>query len=389
MKKTLLLLLFLTFTKCKKPVNMNIQAKNELTLEIVYSQQTDSIPVLSKDNSGTQKGIEYSRIDIPNPALAFPKTYLELFGSPEHLIGRYASENGKKDNTFFTLFNNNFKYVAVDSDVIDLLLTDTGDFLKLTFDSITLERKDGTKIQYPLSGMKIIPSENKAIWVIGLNDTWLIDADFKTIKRFEWTGGINTISYNDSLICFNKSRDAILSLDKNGVTKSEKTVLKYGYFENLAGYWGNQYITLEGTTLRWYDGPELKGEIGLQSAGVLNNGEAFVSYTKNKTTYLLSNSLSKKWALPENFDKQILPVVFEKENGYSAYNLSNYYEFSKNGTTAESLHVINEMQYQKGVAPYRWIIGQSHYFKIVNYNQLILSIAGPKEIILIEIKSPF
>lgn len=368
---------------------MTIQAKNELTFQIVYHQQAKAIPVLSKDNSGAANGIEYSRINIPNPGLSFPKTYLELFGSTDHLIGRYVSENGKKDNRFFSVSDKSFNYVATDSEVIDVLITETGDCLRLTPDSLYIVRKDNSKVQYPLKGMKIIPSENKDIWVIGLNHAWLIAADFKTIKNFEWTGGINTISYNNTLICFTKSRDAILSLDKNGVTKTTKTITNYGFFENLVAYWGNQYITLEGTTFRWYGGAELKGELPLQSAGVLNNGDVFISYTKDKTTYLISSSLSQKWALPEHSNNHILPIVFEKENTYSGYNLDRYCEFNKEATTAERIETIDENKYKKNIAPYRWKIGQSHYFKIVTYNKLIISLAGPEEIILVEINSSF
>ncbi|WP_166920239.1 hypothetical protein [Flavobacterium poyangense] len=368
---------------------MNIQAKNELTFQIVYHQQAKAIPVLSKDNSGAANGIEYSRIDIPNPGLSFPKTYLELFGSTDRLIGRYASENGKKDSRFFSVSDSEFKYAVTDSEIIDVLVTETGDCLKLTPDFITIEKKDASKIQYSLKGMKIIPSENKDIWVIGLDHAWLIDADFKTIKNFEWTGGINTISYNNTLICFTKSRDAILSLDKNGVTKTTKTITNYGFFENLVAYWGAQYITLEGTTFRWYEGAELKGELPLQSAGVLNNGDVFISYTKDKTTYLISNSLSQKWALPENFNNHILPIVFEKENAYFGYNLDRYCEFNKEATTAEQIETINENEYKKSIAPFRWKIGQNHYFKIATYNRLILSLTGPEEIILVEINNSF
>lgn len=389
MKKVLLLLLFLTFTKCKNTTKMNIKSKDELNFEITYKQSVDSIPILSKDNKNEENSNEYSRINISNPELSFPKTYMELYGSSQELIGRYVSENGNRDNYFFSIFNDNFKYRSSDSNIVDLLITESGDFLKLTPDFIYIVKKDFSKIQYPLKGMKIMATENKDIWVVGINNAWLIEDEYNKIKLFAWNGGINTISNNNTLNCLNKSKDTIISLDKNGILKLEKTLISYGNFENLVGAWGSKHITLEGSTFRWYDGSKIKGEIALQSAGILNNGELFVSYTKNKKTYLISNTISKQWKLPENFKNHILPITFEKENAYVGYNLNTYCEFIKNGEIAESLKAINESQYGNIISPYRWKIGQSHYFNIPSFNKLIVSIVGSKEIILFEINSSF
>ncbi|CAI2766904.1 conserved protein of unknown function [Flavobacterium collinsii] len=388
MKKALSLLLFLVFTNCQNVSKMNPENKHDLTFKIVYKQSTDSVPALSKYPTIGKNGHEYSRIDIPNPELAFPRKFMELYGTSEALIGRYVSENGTRDNHFFSILNDSFDYHS-DSDVIDLAVTSNGDFLKLTSDFLYIVKKDNVKIQHPLKGMKIILSENKDIWVIGINNAWLIEDDYTKIKALEWFGGIHTVSYQNALHCIDNSKSVIVSLDTKGIVTNEKTKENFGPFEKLAGFWGSKYITLEGSTFRWYEKSVLKRKIALQSAGVLNNGEVFISYTENKKTYLKTNTISKEWDIPEDSKSYILPIVFEKGDSYFGYHLNSFGEFSKKDQKAQETNNIDEKIYEKNILPYRWKIGQSRYFNIPNYNKLLVSLVGPKEIILMEINSSF
>jgi hypothetical protein len=387
--KKVLLLLFLTFTKCQNISKMNIENKYELNFKIVYRHTLDSTPVLSEFQKSDKNGHEYSRIDVQNPELSFPKKYMELYGVSEELIGRYVSEDGIRDNYFFSIFNDKLKYFSPDSNIVDIIYTQNGNFLKLTSDFIYIIKNDGTQIQYPLKGMKIIVSKNNDIWIIGLNIVWLIQYEYTKISSFEWLGGINTIANNNTISYIDKSKNVIFSLDTKGIRKLDKIVEKTGHFENLAGSWGSKYITLEGSTFRWYDNSVLKGEIILQSAGLLNNEEVFISYTKNKKTYLVTNTICKEWDISKDFKNHILPIVFEKDNYYLGYNLNSYCEFNKNGQKTQELYDINENVYRNTILPYRWKIGQSRYFNFPDYNKLIVSLAGPKEIILIQINNSF
>ncbi len=388
MKKALSLLLILVFTNCQNVSKMNPENKHDLTFKIVYKQSIDSVPALSKYPTIGKNGHEYSRIDIPNPELSFPGKYMELYGTSEALIGRYVSENGTRDNHFFSILNDSFDYHS-DSDVIDVAVTANGDFLKLTSDILYIVKKDNVKIQHPLKGMKIILSENKDIWVIGISNAWLIEGDYTKIKVLEWFGGIHTVSYQNALYCIDNSKSAIVSLDTKGMVTNEKTVQNFGPFEKLAGFWGSKYITLEGSTFRWYEKSVLKRKIALQSAGVLNNGEVFISYTENKKTYLKTNTISKEWDVPEDAKSYILPIVFEKGDSYFGYHLNSSGEFSKKDKKAQETNHIDEKVYEKTILPYRWKIGQSRYFNIPNYDKLLISLVGPKEIVLMEINSSF
>ena len=229
MKKALSLLLFLVFTNCQNVSKMNPENKHDLTFKIVYKQSIDSVPALSKYPTIGKNGHEYSRIDIPNPELSFPRKYMELYGTSEVLIGRYVSENGTWDNHFFSVLNDSFNYHS-DSDVIDVAITVNGDFLKLTSDFLYIAKKDAVKIQHPLKGMKIILSENKDIWVIGISNAWLIEGDYTKVKVLEWFGGIHTVSYQNALHCIDNSKSVIVSLDTKGTVTNEKAKENFGPF---------------------------------------------------------------------------------------------------------------------------------------------------------------
>ncbi|WP_017497850.1 hypothetical protein [Flavobacterium sp. WG21] len=69
--------------------------------------------------------------------------------------------------------------------------------------------------------------------------------------------------------------------------------------------------------------------------------------------------------------------------------MNSFGEFSKKDQKTQETNHIDEKVYEKTVLPYRWKIGQSRYFNIPNYNKLLVSLVGPKEIILMEIHSSF
>ena len=366
---------------------MHMKVNNmDINFKIIYAQPIDSIPILNNKVNSTGNSQEYSKLEIENPELFFPKTYLELFGERQHLMGRYASENGSRDDYFFSIFNNKVQTKTIDPEIIDLSLSKSGHLWKLTRKYISYsETVNSSAIWFPLTGIKIAGADDDAAWIVGLENAWYLNKNTRELRMFEWQGGNNSIVAGGSLCSLNKTKDKIIILNTSGNVSTKTVKANHGPFEQLAAFNNNKYITLQGTTFRIYDFDNLLFEIPLQSIGILDSGEPFISYTKNNTTIFISRLVTKQFNLPNDYSNYILPVIGIKDGVYLGYHLDSFGEFSEEGGNLKSLTKIDSMQYKDLIYPFRWKLGQSRFYSITDNNNILVSITGPKGVVLLEI----
>jgi hypothetical protein len=375
--------IILIATGCQNKARMKLN-EHKIDLNVFYRKSLSDAPVLKKEQ-GNKDDLQPSKIDVDDPAQQFPQTYLELYGTGKQLIARFASENGLRHDSFFLLHPGNAS--INEAELTDILITENKILWKLRPGSISVSGAgNASEKTFTLTGMKIIPAGDDAVWVAGLGTAWLLDKELQNVKTYPWHGGIHSVAAGGRLCAISKSKDTIIFLDRHGNQASTALNTTAGFFEELIAYDNGNYLTLEGTTFRIYSPQKLLLEIPLQSLGLLDDGNIFYSFTKNKTTWLISSGSTLQFQLPANYSNYILPVVGQASGSYIGYHLGMMGEFSNKDQSLVSLKRINEEQYRELVYPIRWKTAQRNFYSVIDPFHFIVSVTGPAEVALIEIK---
>lgn len=326
------------------------QLKIEMT--VLYEGQPpfrDNISIEDRENNGNQ----FSKLEIFDPSLEYPPTYVELWGNPHNLILKYASIKEKIIGPYFSF----------------------PEFRLLTNDEATKR----------FSALKILESESDNIWLIKPDSVELITKEGKIVKSFIWPHSFHTIAHKGMLCAIKSDKRSIVQLNSSGEITEYKMNVSFGPFEELIAFDKQQALTIEGHTLRVYSMKGLMKELTISTCGIIEQQRPFMSYSKETYTYLYLDGRLQKWRIPPGIGDN-LPIVGRRENYYIAYHRGYYCEFHTDSDTASNIQKMNENTYKNLVEPYHWRIAETRFVMPISPTECIISTSMISNVALITLK---
>src|SRR5213078_1554720 len=201
-------------------------------------------------------------IELPGPRTRPVMPHLEVSASP---AGRVAQGDGK------------VAALAIRDDEVIALpapprsVSARSDGLWALFDDSLVhhDRQGHVQRRVAASGMGLIGAAHDAVWLVGAEQAWLVEAGGTTHGPFAWRDPLTALATGDRL-CARDRRDGrkLMCLARDGSQASVALAGELQPLEHPLLVEADRLITLQGATLRVRRAAAIAGEWTVQAAGI-------------------------------------------------------------------------------------------------------------------------
>jgi hypothetical protein len=240
-----------------------------------------------------------------------------------------------------------------------------------------------------VTGHLLVGSAQSSVWVVDLRTeiARLVDAAGQIRGEHGWTGGAGSAPGDGGALCaLRKDRPfRVQCLRPAGAEESVELPGPPRLAETLLAWKDRGWITLSGATLRRYGPGGLQSQLTVQSAGLTDTGDVFLSGREESWVNLwINRGLPQRLPLPSHLPEWGAFAVRAVEGGRCLVSGLDFAAWYK-GSEAQDTFMVDEDSYRERVFPHLWSLGGLRFAAAAPAGTVILSATGPAGVALIEL----
>jgi hypothetical protein len=329
-----------------------------------------------------------SFIALPGPKLRPVRPYLDPFAGPGGVAARVVRGDGQATRTVI-LIGDAVHFIETAAPPLAASAAHNGVWV-LTPGALQFLDKSGKEIHtLQLSAVTLVGGNDGAVWAVGLDTAWSVDAGGQILARYPWKGGLQSVGSGGALCVLDKSKPRRLRyLYPDGEEKLAPLPFSPGPFEELLAVTSDTIITKSGAVLYFHNlATGAVVEITAQAAGLTNEDEAFVSGR--------TGPLVNLWIAPGRERRLTLPAATPDPGAFRAVavigsrtliygrDFAAWYE----NEHIENTFAVDEKSYRDEVFPFLWDLGAPRFAAAAPDGLVVISATGPKGVVLIGLRA--
>ena len=328
-----------------------------------------------------------SFLALPGPKRRPVRPYLEPLASPGGIAARVLRGDGKV-MPVAVIVGETPKVMELPHPPIALSMRKDGGVWVLNHEGLV--HRDGTGMEVQsvhISGITLVGGKENAVWVVGLNDAWFVEATGAIRGSYPWKGGFSSAGFEDRLCTLDKREPRpVRCLNPNGEERLINLSFSPEPFEQLLAFQDDKMVTITASKLRRYNTEGVTAELTVQSAGLTADGDVFLSGSKDREITLCSNQgIEKLFHLPSDIPAPgVIPVVAVEGKRSIAYGLDRAIWYDRD--RIENTFIVDEDSYRNDVFPKLWSLGTPRFATAKSDGSVVLSATGPSGLVLISIQ---
>jgi hypothetical protein len=330
-----------------------------------------------------------SFLELPGPARLPVRPHLKPFVS----AGGVAALLQRADERIFSMIfscGERVRVHAASEPPLALSRREDGGLWVLTQNHLTHCSEEGQALDtVAVTGHILVGSAQSSVWVVNLRTETarLVDATGQIRGEYGWTGGAGSAPGDAGSLCaLHKKRPfRVRCLSPAGAEESFDLPVAPRPMETLLAWKGEGWITLSGSTLRRFGPGGLQSQLTVQSAGLTDTGDLFLSGREGPWVHLwINRGLPQRLPLPSHLPEWGAIAVRAVERGLYLVSGLDYAAWYR-GSEVQETFVVDEDSYRKRVFPHCWNLGGHRSVAATPAGTVILSATGPAGVALIEL----
>ncbi len=337
---------------------------------------------------------EGSFIELPGPKKRPVRPYLQPFASSGGIAGRVLLGNQQALAMIVLIREGKTQFVKTTEPPIALSVREDGGIWALNQNNLALYDAQGNQVQtFELSGMTLLEGNDNAVWVIGYDKAWYVEANGTFSEPYLWKGQLNSGKSKEGSLCtLEKGKPLhIHCLKANGEEQTLPFPFQRGPFEKLLLYTKDKIITKSGPNFHLYNIlTSQMSTISIQNVGIASNGKIFASTHEDDGIKLWIDQTEKVLALPSNLsadeqmEKQTVVAVDGEQYLIYGFGQAWYHKNGENG--AIERFRVNETRYENDIFPSLWQLDTIHSSTATLEGKIIMATSGPTGIAIVSLE---
>lgn len=328
-----------------------------------------------------------SFIVLPGPRRRPVRPYLDPFAGPGGVAARVVRGDGQVTRTV-VLLGDAVQFIEAAAPPLALSAARGGVWV-LTRGELQFLDNSGARVHaLHLDAVTLVGADDGAVWAVGIDTAWSVDAGGRVLARHAWGGGLGSVGSGGALCVLEKGEPRRLRyLYPGGEEKLVPLPFSPGTFTELLAVTGDSVITKSGAAIYFHNLSTGAGvEVPALAAGLTNEGEAFVSGRSGPSVRLLvAPGRERRLTLPAGAPD---PGAFRAVAVAGSRTLVYGRDFAAwyAGGDVEKSFAVDEKSYREEVFPFLWDFGAPRFAAAAPDGLVVISAAGPTGVVLVGLR---